>query len=340
MRAVQITTLEGPEAIRLSEVATPEGDDLVLIDVEVIGVAFPELLQSRGLYQYQPDLPFTPGAEVSGTVRSAPVGCGLEPGDRVASLPLIGGFAEQVRARPDLTFRLPDEVSLEAGAAFLFNYATSYFALVQRGGLQLGETVLVHGAAGGIGTSAIQVAKAFGAGEVIAVTSSAAKGEAALHAGADRFVLADGFKEAVGRNVDIVVDPVGGPRFTDSLRTLREHGRLLVVGFAAGEIPTVKVNRLLLNNISVVGVGWGADSFARPGQVAAQWDAMVDHLSSGALSPVLGPIFPLENAAQALQCLESRGAIGKVLLTNAPNVHRNPPAESAEQHSPVTNRKE
>ncbi|TGN65075.1 NADPH:quinone oxidoreductase family protein [Nocardioides eburneiflavus] len=322
MQAIQITTLEGPEAIHLCEVATPEGDDLVLIDVEAIGVAFPELLQTRGLYQYQPGLPFIPGAEVSGVVRSAPDGCSLQPGDRVASLPLIGGFAEQVRARSDLTFRLPDEVSFEAGAAFVFNYATSYFALVQRGGLQPGETVLVHGAAGGIGTSAIQVAKAFGAGEVIAVTSSAEKGDVALQAGADRYVLADGFKDAVGRTVDVVVDPVGGPRFTDSLRTLREHGRLLVVGFAAGEIPIVKVNRLLLNNISVVGVGWGADSFARPGEVAAQWDALVDHLRSGALSPVIGPIFALENAVEALRCLNSRGATGKVLLTTDPNGHR------------------
>lgn len=319
MRAIQITTLEGPEAIQLSEVATPEGEDQVLIDVKAIGVAFPELLQTRGLYQYQPDLPFIPGAEVSGVVRCAPHGCGLQAGDRVASLPLVGGFAEQVRARSDLTFRLPDEVSFEQGAAFVFNYATSYFALVQRGGLQPGETVLVHGAAGGIGTSAIQVAKAFGAGEVIAVTSTREKGEIALHAGADRYVLADGFKDAVGRNVDVVVDPVGGPRFTDSLRTMREYGRLLVVGFAAGEIPMVKVNRLLLNNISVVGVGWGADSFARPGQVAAQWDAMVDHLRSGALKPVVGPTFPLESAVEALQCLDRRDATGKVLLTTNPS---------------------
>jgi NADPH2:quinone reductase len=233
----------------------------------------------------------------------------------VASLPLVGGFAEQVRSRADLTFRLPDEVSFEKGAAFLFNYATSYFALVERGGLRPDETVLVHGASGGIGTSAIQMAKAFGAGNVIAVTSTDEKGEVALRAGADRYVLADGFKDAVGRTVDVVVDPVGGPRFTDSLRTLREHGRLLVVGFAAGDIPTVKVNRLLLNNISVVGVGWGADSFERPGQVARQWDAMEEHLRSGALDPILGPMFPLERAAVALRCLDERAATGKVILT-------------------------
>jgi NADPH2:quinone reductase len=314
VRAIQITNPGGPDAVEVVDLPAPAADGHVLIDVKAIGVAFPELLQTRGLYQYQPELPFTPGAEVSGVVISAPHGCGLKPGDRVASLPLVGGFADQVVARPDLTFRLPDVVSFEQGAAFLFNYATSYFGLVQRGALQVGETVLIHGASGGIGTSAIQVAKAFGAGEVIAVTSTNEKGDVAVDAGADRYVLADGFKDSVGRSVDVVVDPVGGPRFTDSLRTLREHGRLLVIGFTAGEIPTVKVNRLLLNNLSVVGVGWGADSFARPGQVAAQWEAMKPHLVSGALRPVLGRIFALEDAGRALAHLDERAATGKVLL--------------------------
>jgi NADPH2:quinone reductase len=173
--------------------------------------------------------------------------------------------------------------------------------------------VLVHGAAGGVGTAAIQVAKAFGAGRVVAVTSTPEKGAVALEAGADEFVLADGFKDAVtaGGKIDLVVDPVGGDRFTDSLRCLGDDGRLLVIGF----IPTVKVNRLLLNNISVVGVGWGAYVMKRPGHIATEWAALEPHLASGAIRPVVGPTFPLAQAAQALRTLDERRATGKVLLT-------------------------
>jgi NADPH2:quinone reductase len=315
MRAIHISSLEGPDAMEVVELPDPTSDDLVTIDVKASGVSFPELLQTRGLYQVKPELPFIPGAEVAGVVVAAPASSGLAVGDRVASLPLLGGFAETVLARPDLTFTLPDETSFEEGASFLFNYATSYFALIERGHLAEGETVLVHGAAGGIGTSAIQIAKAFGAGRVIGVVSTHAKGKVALAAGADDFVLADGFKESVGQIVDIVVDPVGGDRFTDSLRTLREHGRLLVIGFTAGEIPTVKVNRLLLNNIAVIGVGWGAYALSRPGHVGTEWAAMEPHLRSGRLKPLVGPSFPLEKAADALKCLEERAATGKVILT-------------------------
>ncbi|MDN5895530.1 MAG: NADPH:quinone oxidoreductase family protein [Nocardioides sp.] len=315
MRAIHISSLDGPEATELVELPDPSSADQVVIDVKAIGVAFPELLQTRGLYQIKPELPFVPGAEVAGVVASAPEGSGLAVGDRVASLPMVGGFAEKVLAQPHLTFKLPDEVSFEEGASFLFNYGTSHFALVERGHLREGETVLVHGASGGIGTSAIQVAKAFGAGRVIGVTSTEEKGEIAVAAGADEYVLADGFKDAVGRCVDIVVDPVGGDRFTDSLRTLREHGRLLVIGFTAGDIPTVKVNRLLLNNISVSGVGWGAYALPRPDYIGTQWAAMEPHLRRGALKPIVGPSFGLERAAEALQCLEQRKATGKVVLT-------------------------
>lgn len=315
MRAIHISTLDGPDAVELVDVPDPADDGLVTIAVEAAGVAFPELLQTRGLYQLKPDLPFVPGAEVAGVVESAPEGSGFSPGDRVAALSLLGGFAEKVQARADLTFALPDEVGFEAAASFTFNYATVYFALVERGGLAEGETVLVHGAAGGIGTAAIQMAKAFGAAKVIGVVSTEAKGEIARSAGADEVVLADGFLDAVGKaSVDIVVDPVGGDRFTDSLRSLKEHGRLLVVGFTAGEIPEVKVNRLLLNNIAVVGVGWGAFAMARPGHVGREWDAMLPHLRSGALRPVVGATYSLEDAATALKSLEGRTVTGKVVL--------------------------
>ncbi|MBM6545518.1 NADPH:quinone oxidoreductase family protein [Janibacter sp. YIM B02568] len=314
MRAIHITTLDGPEAIEVVDLPDPSDEGMVTIAVKAAGVAFPELLQTRGLYQVKPDLPFVPGAEVAGVVEKAPDGSGFSVGDRVAALCLLGGFAEKVQARPDLTFVLPDEVTFEEGASFLFNYATVYFALVERGGMAPGESVLVHGAAGGIGTAAIQVAKAFGADRVVAVVSTEAKGEVARAAGADEVVLADGFRESVGKTIDIVVDPVGGDRFTDSLRTLREHGRLLVIGFTAGQIPEVKVNRLLLNNISVVGVGWGAYAMPRPGHVGSEWEAMLPHLRSGALRPVVGASYPLEDAVAALTSLEGRTVTGKVVL--------------------------
>lgn len=316
MRAIHISSHDGPTAIQVVDIPEPVDADKVVIEVKAAGVAFPELLQSRGQYQMQPELPFVPGAEVAGIVRSAPAGSGFSPGDRVAALPLEGGYAEFVAAEVDNTVPLPDEVGFEAGASFLFNYCTAYFALIERAQLQAGESVLVHGAAGGIGTASIQMAKAFGAGRVIAVVSTSEKGQVALEAGADEYVLADGFLEQVGKkSVDVVVDPVGGDRFTDSLRTLRPHGRLLVIGFTAGEIPTVKVNRLLLNNISVVGVGWGAFAFFIPGHVRSEWEAMLPHVRSGILAPVIGPTFELEQASEALIQLDERAATGKILLT-------------------------
>lgn len=314
MRAIQITRLDGPDALELGDVPEPADPRLVTIAVKAAGVAFPELLQTRGQYQVKPELPFIPGAEVAGVVESAPEGSGFNVGDRVAALCLLGGFAEKAQARPDFTFVLPDDVSFAAGASFLFNYCTAYFALVERGGLAADETVLVHGAAGGIGTASIQVAKAFGAGRVVAVTSTEEKAAVAREAGADEVVGVEGFKDAVGKSVDIVVDPVGGDRFTDSLRTLRDFGRLLVIGFTGGSIPEVKVNRLLLNNTSTVGVGWGAYAMARPGHVAREWQALEPHLRSGALRPIVGRTFALDEATQALQLLEQRVVTGKVIL--------------------------
>ncbi|MCW2831520.1 MAG: NADPH:quinone oxidoreductase [Aeromicrobium sp.] len=318
MKAIQITTLDGPEAVEHVDVPDPvPGDDQVLIRVRAAGVSFPEVLQSRGLYQLKPELPFTPGSEVAGDVISAPEGSGFVAGDRVTAFPLIGGFSEQAVCTLDLTFALPDNVTYEEGAALPLNYGTAYFSLIERGRLAPGESVLVHGAAGGVGTASIQVAKAFGAGRVIAVTSTAEKGAVALEAGADEFVLVDGFKDAVKEfgGVDIVVDPVGGDRFTDSLRCLKEEGRMLVIGFTAGDIPTVQVNRLLLNNIDVVGVGWGGYALSRPGHVATEWAELLPHIESGALKPIIGPTFPLAEASRAMLELDQRRAVGKVLLT-------------------------
>ena len=320
MKAVQITSLDGPTAVETVDVDEPTvHEDQVLIDVHAAGVSFPEVLQTRGLYQIKPPLPFVPGSEIAGEVVSAPEGSAFTAGDRVAAFVMLGGFAERAVAQTDMVFSLPDNLSYSQGAALPLNYLTAHFALVARGHLAAGESVLVHGAAGGVGTASIQVAKAFGAGQVIAVTSTDEKGRVAKAAGADSYVLAEGFKDAVkeltgGRGVDIVVDPVGGDRFTDSLRSLAEDGRLLVIGFTAGQIPEIKVNRLLLNNISVFGVGWGAYVLKRPGYVAAQWAELVPHVESGVIDPPIGATYPLGRASVALSEIDERRATGKIVL--------------------------
>lgn len=320
MRAIQIPRLDGPEAAELVELDEPDGDGAVVIDVHAAGVVFPDALQSRGLYQYKAPLPFVPGAELSGVVRSAPAGSGFEVGDRVVGLTMFtGAMAEVVVLQPDFVFKLPDSVSFEAGAGLLFNDFTMHFALRTRGRLAAGETVLVHGAAGGIGTSSLRLAPALGASRTIAVVSTEAKGEVAATAGASDVVLADGFKDAVkelthGRGVDIVVDPVGGDRFTDSLRSLAPGGRLLVIGFTNGEIPSVKVNRLLLNNVDAVGVGWGAWALSHPGYLREQWDDLEPLLASGTVSAPEPEVYPFERAAEAIASLENRTAKGKVVI--------------------------
>lgn len=321
MRAVQVSRLDGPEAVEVVEWEEPTDSDAVIIDVHAAGVAFPDALLTRGLYQYKPELPFIPGAEVAGEVRSAPAGAQVAKGDRVAGLTMLhGGMAEVVALAPDRVFKLPDAVSFEAGAGLLFNDLTVHCALRTRGRLSRGETVLVHGAAGGIGTSTLRLAPAWGAARTIAVVSTEDKKAVATAAGADDVVLADGFKDAVreltgGRGVDIVVDPVGGDRFTDSLRSLAPGGRLLVLGFTAGEIPTVKVNRLLLNNVDVVGVGWGAWTFAHPGYLQEQWAELEPLLASGRVPAPEPVVYPLERAAEAIASLENRSAKGKVVLS-------------------------
>jgi NADPH2:quinone reductase len=321
MRAIQVTRLDGPSAVEVAEVDEPDAGDQVLIDVHAAGVAFPDALLTRGLYQYKPELPFTPGAEIAGVVRSAPDGSGLSAGDRVAGLTMLsGGMAEVVALPPDRVFPLPGPVSFEAGAGLLFNDLTVHCALRTRGRLAPGETVLVHGAAGGIGTSTLRLAPAFGAARTIAVVSSTDKIPVAEAAGASDVVLADGFKDAVkeltgGRGVDVVVDPVGGDRFTDSLRSLAAGGRLLVIGFTGGDIPTVKVNRLLLNNVDVVGVGWGAWTFAHPGYVREQWAELEPLLASGQVTAPQPQTFPMDQAADAMAALENRSARGKVVIS-------------------------
>jgi NADPH:quinone reductase len=322
MRALQISELGGPDSLELVDRPEPEPNHMmtpgegVVVDVEAAGVSFPDVLQSRGLYQLKPDLPFVPGAEVAGVVRSAPDGSDVREGDRVAAFTLLGGFADVAVAPAFLTFKLPDALDAGQGASLILNYHTVYFALKLRGRLREGERVLVHGAAGGVGTAALQVAKGLGA-STVAVVSSDEKEQVAREAGADEVVRSDGpWKDQVleSGGVDIVIDPVGGDRFVDSLRSLKEDGRLVVVGFTGGTIPEVKVNRLLLRNLEVVGAGWGAYVMSKPElnrQIGAELDRLIE---SGAVRPVVGARFPLERAADALRLIDERGATGKVVL--------------------------
>jgi NADPH2:quinone reductase len=325
MRALQITELSGPDgALTLAELPDPEPSHLltpgsgVLIDVHCAGVSFPEVLQTRGEYQVKPPLPFVPGSEVAGIVRSAPDGAQVAAGDRVAALCALGGFAETAVAPEFFTFALSPELDFAQGAGLILNYHTAYFSLALRGRLKAGETVLVHGAAGGVGTAALQVAKGLGA-STIAVVSSDQKQRVAEEAGADHVLRVEGpwkdeAKELSGGGVDVVIDPVGGDRFTDSLRSLGEDGRLVVVGFTGGSIPEVKVNRLLLGNTEVVGAGWGAYVMGKPElnrEIGAAINRMVDE---GFVRPIVGERFPLERAADALKAIDERRATGKVVL--------------------------
>ena len=325
MRAIQITQETGPDtALELVEVPEPEASHMltpgegVLVEVHAAGVSFPELLQSRGMYQLKPPLPFIPGSEVGGVVISAPEHAGVRAGERVAAFCALGGFAETAVAPEFFVFALPDELDFAQGAALILNYHTAYFSLLMRGRLSAGETVLIHGAAGGVGTASIQVARAAGA-RTIALVSTEAKGEVARAAGADEVVLVgDGWKDQVkelsGGGVDVVLDPVGGDRFTDSLRSLREDGRLVVVGFTGGSIPEVKVNRLLLGNTEVVGAGWGAYAMAKPEVTRRIGAALSKMIGEGFIRPIIGERFPLERAGDALKTLDERRATGKIVL--------------------------
>jgi NADPH2:quinone reductase len=321
LRAIQITDLSGPDTA-LSPVHLPEPEPShvltpgqgVVVDVHAAGVSFPELLQTRGQYQLKPRLPFVPGSEVSGVVRHAPPGSHLRAGDKVAAFCMLGGWAEVAVAPEFLTFPLPPQLDFAQGAGLVLNYHTAYFALCVRGRYQTGETVLVHGAAGGVGTAALQIAKGLGA-RTIAVVSSEAKEAVARQAGADEVVRSDrGWMDQVKGTVDVVIDPVGGDQWVDSLRALREGGRLVVVGFTSGSIPEVKVNRLLLNNIEVVGAGWGGYAIGKPAASHEIGAAIANLVDEGFVHPIIGARFPPEEAPAALRLLERREATGKVVL--------------------------
>jgi NADPH2:quinone reductase len=319
VKALVAQELSGPSGLAYTEVDEPGGDGMVIVDVGAAGVAFPDLLLLKGEYQLKLNPPFIPGTEVAGVVRSAPADSGFAVGQRVTGLSMLGAWAERVALPTANVLPTPDGIDDGAAVCLLGNYYTMYFALVRRGGLLAGETVLVLGSAGGVGTAAIQIAKALGA-RVIAMVHRPGATEFVESLGADVVLpLTDGWAQAVrehtdGRGVDLVVDPVGGEAFDDAIRVLATEGRLLVLGFASGGgIPTVKVNRLLLRNVSVVGVGLGEFINRTPG-AQAEIGAGLGALVEAGLRPPPPVRYPLADGRAALESLASGGVRGKVVL--------------------------
>jgi NADPH:quinone reductase len=320
MKACVVQDLSGPAGMVYTDIDDVSGgDNHVVIDVRAAGVCFPDLLLAKGEYQLKLPPPFVPGMEAAGVVSSAPAGSGFRVGDRVSAFGILGAYAEQVAVPVPNVMRSPAELDDAEAVSLLVNYNTMYFALARRAAMRPGDTVLVLGSAGGVGTAAIQVAKAMGAKKVIGVVHREAAADYVAALGADLVVpLTDGWAEQVrdytrGRGVDIVVDPVGGSVFDDAIRVLAIDGKLLVIGFAAGGIPTVKVNRLLLRNVSVVGVAWGEYLNKVPGSAALfAWG--LSQLVFLGLKPPPPQRFPLSEGALALQSLADGGVLGKVVL--------------------------
>jgi NADPH:quinone reductase len=321
VRALRLESETGPSGLHLAELDEPQaGEDSVLIDVQAAGVGFVDHLICRGEYQIRPPLPFVPGLEVAGVVRSAPDGSGFEPGMRVAAGTAFGGWAEVVAAPVFLVMPLPDATSIDAGAGFVVNFQTAHLALTRRGRLQEGESVLVHGAAGGVGTACIQVARALGAGTIIGVARGRERMAVAMAAGADHAL--DATDDWVGQvreltggdGADIVCDPVGGSAFAQSLRCMAPEGRLLVIGFAAGEIPAVEANRLLLRHHEVIGVNWGGMLPLDPELPVRAARDLHRWLDKGYLRPVVGERYRLEDGARALEDFAARRVTGKPVL--------------------------
>lgn len=319
MKALVAQELSGPSGLVYTEVDDAVGGGAVIVDVGAAGVSFPDLLLLRGEYQLKLEPPFVPGTEVAGVVRSAPADSGFKVGQRVSGLSMLGAWAERVALPVATVTATPDGIDDGAAVCLLGNYYTMYFALERRAALRAGETVLVLGSAGGVGTAAIQIAKALGA-SVIAMVHRPGAVEFVESLGADVVLpLTDGWAQAVrdhtdGRGVDVVVDPVGGDAFDDAIRVLATEGRLLVLGFASGGgIPTVKVNRLLLRNVSVVGVGLGEFINRTPGSQAEIGRGLGSLVEAG-LRPPPPVRYPLSEGRAAVQSLADGGVRGKVVL--------------------------
>jgi NADPH2:quinone reductase len=324
MYAHVITGFTGPDDVQWREVDEPAADGGVVVDVIAAGVSFADLLQTRGAYQMRVPLPYTPGMDAAGVVRP---GSGWLAGQRVVVLQSYGCWQQVISVPAERVLPLPDGMSFEAGAATPLNYLTGLFALARRGRAQAGETLLIHGAAGGVGTAAIQLGRALGL-RTVAVVSDEAKREFVSSCGADHAVLSDGWLAAVRdlvgeRAVDIVLDPVGSAapgqvgsdRMTDSLRVLAPEGRVLVLGFTGGEIPTVKVNRLLLGNTGVLGVASREFFEQRPTVVGELWAQLIELRRTGKLGDPPVELYSFGDARGALRAIADRRAKGKVVLS-------------------------
>ena len=322
MRAIICSELGPPEKLKLESL--PEvvpGPGQVLITIEAAGVNFPDTLIIEGKYQIKPEMPFSPGGEVSGVIKSVGANViGFAPGDPVMAMTGYGGFRDQIVVDASALMKRPATMDAVVAAGFTMTYGTSMHALKQRARLRSGETLLVLGAAGGVGLAAVEIGKAMGA-RVIAAASSAEKLEAARAAGADELInyseqsLKDRVKELTGgAGADVVYDPVGGELFEQALRATAWEGRALVVGFASGIIPKPPANLALLKGCSIVGVFFGEFLARQPEDNRRNFDELFEFHKAGLLKPLIGHTMPLEQAADALRLVSERKAIGKVVL--------------------------
>lgn len=323
MRAVVCEEWGGPETLRLRDVALPPpGEGEVRLRIRAAGVNFPDVLIIQKKYQFQPPLPFIPGNEVAGEVIEVGPGVsGLAPGDRVAALTSLGAFAEEINAPAAVCVKLPENVAFDTAASFGLAYGTSWHALRDRGALQPGETLLVLGAAGGVGLSAVDIGHAMGA-RVIAAASSDDKLAACKEYGADVLInYADGkFRDALreatgGRGPDVIYDPVGGDYAEPAFRSIAWRGRYLVIGFAAGRIPSLPLNLMLLKGASVVGVFWGQHTKVEPERHRADLKEMYAWLAEGRLRPKISGRYPLDAVPRALTDMAERRVVGKIVVT-------------------------
>ena len=323
MKAVVCKQYGPPDSLVVEELPSPRpGRGEVVVSVRAASVNFPDVLIIQNKYQFKPPLPFSPGSELAGVVKEIGDGVsGLRPGDRVMAFTTYGAFAEEVKTEASRLFALPEKMDFVTGAAFLLTYATSDHALRDRGALQSGETLLVLGAAGGVGLAAVEIGKALGA-RVIACASSEEKLAVCRSHGADATVnyAAEDLRERVkaltaGRGPDVIYDPVGGPYSEPAFRSIAWRGRLLVVGFAAGEIPKLPLNLALLKSASIVGVFWGDFARREPQRFADSLRQLARWYGEGRLHPHVSQTFPLEKAGEALKLMAARQVKGKVVLT-------------------------
>lgn len=330
MKAIRTHAAGGPETLTLDEVDTPTpGKGEVLVAVKACAINYPDTLMIRDLYQFRPERPYSPGGEIAGVIEALGEGVeGFAVGDKVLAGIGNGGLAEQVVVPAGRMFAVPDGVAYEKAASLLMTYGTTIHGLKDRGHIKPGDTVLVLGAAGGVGLSAVELAKAFGA-RVVAAVSSDAKADVARKAGADEVViypreamdkdaskaLAEAFKAACGPNgANIVYDIVGGQYSEPALRAIAWEGRFLVVGFPAG-IAKMPLNLTLLKSCDICGVFWGAFTAREPLAFRAQVDELFALMQAGKIDPLVSETFPLERAGDAIAKLENREAVGKLVVT-------------------------